>query len=76
MITINEPAGMIDHSLLRADAKEKEFEKLCNEADIYGFKMVAVNSYPVALCKQLLRNRPELYPSFSNNSVFLQSISS
>lgn len=58
MVTINELAGMIDHSLLRADATEKEFEKLCNEADINGFKMVAVNSYPVALCKQLLRNSP------------------
>ncbi|MFR3684323.1 MAG: deoxyribose-phosphate aldolase [Enterococcus sp.] len=58
MVTINELAGMIDHSLLRADATEKEFEKLCNEADTYGFKMVAVNSYPVAFCKQLLKNSP------------------
>ncbi len=52
--TVNEFAQTIDHTLLKADAKEIEFEKLCQEAKDYGFKMVAINSVPVTLCKKML----------------------
>ncbi|GFK21704.1 deoxyribose-phosphate aldolase [Tetragenococcus halophilus] len=53
-LTVKQLANKIDHTLLKADAQEADFEKLCQEARSYGFKMVAINSYPVALCKKLL----------------------
>ena len=55
-MSVAELANMIDHTLLKADAKKAGFEKLCQEADEYGFKMVAINSAPVALCKELLKD--------------------
>lgn len=55
---VAELANMIDHTLLKADAQKAGFEKLCQEADEYGFKMVAINSAPVALCKELLIDSP------------------
>ena len=45
---------LFDHTFLKAYAKRADFEKLCNEAKQYHFKMVAINSYPVPLCKKLL----------------------
>ncbi len=45
---------MFDHTFLKAYATKADFEKLCNEAREYGFGMVAINSYPVRLCKKLL----------------------
>ena len=45
---------MFDHTYLKAYATEADFKKLCNEAREYGFGMVAVNSYPIKLCKKLL----------------------
>lgn len=47
-------AGMIDHTLLKPYAVRADFEKLCGEAREHGFAMVAINSAPVALCKELL----------------------
>ncbi len=47
-------AGMIDHTFLKAYATEADFEKLCEEAMENEFAMVAINSYPVKLCKKLL----------------------
>ncbi|MER1954650.1 MAG: deoxyribose-phosphate aldolase [Desemzia incerta] len=55
---VAELANMIDHTLLKADAQKAGFEKLCQEADEYGFKMVAINSAPVALCKEFLKDSP------------------
>ncbi|MDO5720907.1 MAG: deoxyribose-phosphate aldolase [Actinomycetaceae bacterium] len=52
--TRSEIAAMIDHTLLKADATEEGFEKLCQEARDNGFAMVAINPGPVALCKKLL----------------------
>ena len=46
---------MVDHTQLRAYAVTEDFEKLCKEAADYGFKMVAINSYPVKLCSELLK---------------------
>ena len=45
---------MFDHTFLKAYATRADFERLCKEAREYGFGMVAINSYPVKLCKQLL----------------------
>ncbi len=46
---------MIDHTFLKAFATRKDFEKLCAEAKKYHFRMVAINSGPVRLCKELLK---------------------
>lgn len=53
-MTTREFASMVDHSYLRAYATEEELEKLCSEAKAYGFKSVAVNSYPIAFCHRKL----------------------
>ena len=57
-LSVTELANMVDHTLLKADAQKAGFEKLCQEADEYGFKMVAINSAPVALCSELLKESP------------------
>lgn len=54
MITPQELAKYFDHTLLRADAQQADFKRLCGEAAQYGFRMVAINSAPVKLCHQLL----------------------
>ena len=53
-ITIRDVAGMIDHTNLKAFAVRADFQKLCDEAKEYGFKSVAINSYPVAMCREML----------------------
>ncbi|MDN5811157.1 MAG: deoxyribose-phosphate aldolase [Tetragenococcus koreensis] len=57
-LTVEQFANKIDHTLLKADAQKTDFEKLCQEAREYGFKMVAINSAPVTLCKKLLQESP------------------
>jgi deoxyribose-phosphate aldolase len=47
--------GYIDHTLLKAEAKPADIEKLCNEAMEYHFFSVCVNSSNVAQCAKLLR---------------------
>lgn len=44
----------IDHTLLKANATERQIIDLCNEAKKHQFYSVCVNSGYVALCKQLL----------------------
>ncbi|MHC5375722.1 deoxyribose-phosphate aldolase [Enterococcus sp. LJL120] len=56
MIKLEELANMVDHTLLKADATKEDFKQLCKEANDYDFKMVAINSYPVAMCKELLKD--------------------
>ena len=51
-------ANLFDHTQLHADARRADFEKLCAESREYGFKMVAINPAPVALCKELLVGTP------------------
>ena len=53
-ITTGEVAGMIDHTNLKAFAVQADFRKLCDEARTYGFKSVAINTYPVAMCRKML----------------------
>ena len=52
--TTTQVAAMIDHTNLKAYATRADFEKLCGEARHYGFKSVAINTYPVSLCRELL----------------------
>lgn len=57
-LTVKELAGYFDHTLLKAFVTNEDFKKLCDDADKYGFKMVAINSAPVALCKEYLKDSP------------------
>lgn len=47
-------AKMIDHTILKPEAKPADVEKLCGEAAKYGFASVCVNSSYVPLCAKLL----------------------
>ena len=47
-------AGMIDHTLLKADATAEDLRKLCEEARTYGFATVCLNSSNVRRAKTLL----------------------
>lgn len=51
-------AGLIDHTLLRANAKPEEIERLCTEAKKHAFASVCVNPTHVPLAAQLLRGTP------------------
>lgn len=53
-LTIKEVAAMVDHTNLKAYATREDFQKLCDEARKYGFKSVAINSYPVKMCRGML----------------------
>src|SRR6185436_2276892 len=48
-------AGLIDHTLLKADASRQEIEKLCSEARQFGFATVCINPTWVSLAAKLLR---------------------
>ncbi|NHM30368.1 deoxyribose-phosphate aldolase [Neobacillus terrae] len=52
----NNIAGMIDHTLLKADATKNQIEKLCEEAREYQFASVCVNPTWVAAAYKLLQN--------------------
>lgn len=54
--TINDYSQMIDHTNLKPDASLKNLKKLCEEAKKYNFRMVAINSEPVQLCKSFLKD--------------------
>jgi len=51
-------AGMIDHTLLKADATEAQVRKLCDEALKYRFASVCVNPTNVALAASILKGSP------------------
>lgn len=50
-----ELAGYIDHTLLKPEAVESQFDQLCNEAVKYKFKSVCVNSSWVSYVAKKLR---------------------
>lgn len=54
-MTKEELARMFDHTFLKAYASRDDFIQLCNEAKSIGAAMVAINSEPVKLCKELLQ---------------------
>lgn len=49
-------ASMIDHTLLKPDAKKEELSKVCHEAMQYGFATVCVNSSNIPYVAKMLRN--------------------
>lgn len=53
--TTKSVAAMVDHTNLKAYATREDFQKLCDEARAYGFKSVAINTYPVRMCREMLR---------------------
>lgn len=54
-MTKEELARIFDHTFLKAYASRDDFIQLCNEAKSIGAAMVAINSEPVKLCKELLK---------------------
>ena len=50
----SEISGIIDHTILRADAGSEEIRKLCLEAAEYEFASVCINPSYVSFCKKLL----------------------
>lgn len=52
--SVRDVAAMVDHTNLKAYATREEFQKLCDEAKAYGFKSVAINTYPVKMCREML----------------------
>lgn len=53
-LSSSEIAGMIDHTILKPEAKEGDINKLCEEAKQYSFASVCVNPCFVTLCKEKL----------------------
>lgn len=49
---------MVDHTNLKAYADDAAFQKLCDEARNYHFKMVAINPAQVVRCKEKLSGCP------------------
>lgn len=49
-IEISDPAGLIDHTLLKPTATAAQIRQLCAEARQHGFAAVCVNPVWVALC--------------------------
>ena len=58
MVTVEQLANMIDHTNLKAFADDAAFEKLCDEAKKYNFKMVAINPAQTVRCKKKLKGSP------------------
>jgi deoxyribose-phosphate aldolase len=56
MITKEQLARMIDHTLLKPTSTEKDVIKLCQEAKTYRFAAVCVNPTYVSLAAKLLKN--------------------
>lgn len=54
-MTKEELAKMFDHTFLKAYATDDDFIKLCQEAKDMKAAMVAINTEPVKLCKELLK---------------------
>jgi deoxyribose-phosphate aldolase len=55
VMTAEELAGYIDHTLLKPEAVVSQFEQLCNEAVKYKFKSVCVNSSWIPFVAKKLR---------------------
>lgn len=55
-ITREELSRLFDHTCLKPYADQQMLNSLCEEAKKGGFAMVAINSAPVAFCKELLKD--------------------
>ncbi|BCG61061.1 deoxyribose-phosphate aldolase [Paenibacillus sp. URB8-2] len=56
----NKLTQMIDHTLLRADARKEDIVKLAEEAKSYKFASVCVNPAWVAVAYEVLKDTPEV----------------
>ncbi len=56
-MTVETLARMIDHTCLKASAGKTDIEKLCREAELYGFASVCVNSNRVKDAYFFLHNK-------------------
>lgn len=52
----NELARLIDHTLLKSDAKIDDIKKLCDEAKKYNFYSVCINPCYIKIAKDFLEN--------------------
>jgi deoxyribose-phosphate aldolase len=52
----SKPSSYVDHTALKPNVTTSDIQKLCSEANHYGFATVCVNSKHVGLAKSLLRN--------------------
>ncbi len=55
-LTVEKLAKMIDHTSLKADTKRSKIKEICEEALIYGFKSVCINSVHVEYAAELLKD--------------------
>lgn len=55
-LSVEELAKMIDHTALKADAKRSKIKQLCEEALIYDFGAVCINTVHVEYAAELLKN--------------------
>lgn len=53
---MNNIGSMIDHTLLKADARKEAIERLCKEAIENKFIAICVNPTHVELCKEILKD--------------------
>ncbi len=53
-LTLEDLAGMIDHTLLKAYVTREDIKRLCDEAVQYHFKSVAINGAQAAFCSEYL----------------------
>ena len=53
-LSVEQLAGMIDHTFLKAFGTKEDIKKLCEEALKYKFAMVAINPAEVEICAKLL----------------------
>ena len=58
MVSVEQLANMVDHTNLKAFADDAAFQKLCDEARNYNFKMVAINPAQTERCKEKLQGCP------------------
>lgn len=58
MVKVEQLANMVDHTNLKAFADDAAFQKLCDEARKYNFKMVAINPAQTVRCKKKLEGSP------------------
>lgn len=56
LLTKKKLAKYFDHTLLKAYATDEDLIALCDDAKKIGCAMVAINSYPVKLCKGQLKD--------------------
>lgn len=54
--TEKELAQYIDHTILKPYVSSEEIKAICDECREYDFKMIAINSAPVAFCKEQLKD--------------------